>query len=160
MSELSDNIIRLYSGGLSYRQIESELGCSKSTIAYYLGEGQKAKTLVRNRLTRTRRGSQVLKQYSKHHITEDAFLEMYEKFDGKCWSCKESKIYCIDHDHNCCSGVYSCGRCVRGLLCRGCNTGLGHFKDNVDRLAAAMIYLNSSGGGSTPQTCSLGVESV
>lgn len=32
----------------------------------------------------------------------------------------------IDHDHQCCNrnGV-NCGRCVRGILCRQCNFGIG-----------------------------------
>lgn len=31
---------------------------------------------------------------------------------------------------------------VRGHLCSNCNKGLGHFKDNVSTLAAAITYLS------------------
>ena len=30
----------------------------------------------------------------------------------------------IDHDHRCCPGSESCGKCIRGILCSSCNTGL------------------------------------
>ena len=36
-------IKELYEKGLSYREIEKELGCSKGTISYHLGKGQKEK---------------------------------------------------------------------------------------------------------------------
>lgn len=40
---------------------------------------------------------------------------------------------CIDHDHN-------AGQ-TRGVLCRSCNLGLGHFKDDIIRLEVAVNYL-------------------
>lgn len=49
--------------------------------------------------------------------------------------------FAIDHDHSCCPGTTSCGRCVRGLLCAHCNNGLGYFKDSVESLRAAIKYL-------------------
>ena len=52
VSELSDNIKKLRSEGLSYRKIEKALGCSKSTVAYHLSEGQKERSATR--LTRFR----------------------------------------------------------------------------------------------------------
>lgn len=47
----------------------------------------------------------------------------------------------IDHDHSCCPGQQTCGDCVRGLLCRACNRGLGSFKDQVDLVENAIKYL-------------------
>lgn len=52
----------------------------------------------------------------------------------------ESDKY-VDHDHSCCSGGGSCGDCVRGILCRACNTGIGMFRDDVSNLASAINYL-------------------
>lgn len=46
-----------------------------------------------------------------------------------------------DHDHACCSGTKSCGKCVRDILCGLCNNGLGHFKDDMMVLRKAVDYL-------------------
>ena len=45
---MKDQILFLRSLGYTYSQIQTELGCSKGTISYYLGAGQKEKT--RNRV--------------------------------------------------------------------------------------------------------------
>jgi hypothetical protein len=42
----------------------------------------------------------------------------------------------IDHDHE-------TGK-VRGILCSGCNTGLGHLGDNVEGLKKALHYLENA----------------
>jgi len=39
----------------------------------------------------------------------------------------------IDHYHGCCNYNTSCGKCLRGLLCRECNLGLGHYESFVTR---------------------------
>ena len=49
---LKEKIIALASKGFSYRQIQKELGCSKSTISYHLGKGQKDKAHARVRKQR------------------------------------------------------------------------------------------------------------
>ena len=51
-SGLREDILDLAKKGLSYRQIQKELGCSKSTISYHLGEGQKEKSRARVRKQR------------------------------------------------------------------------------------------------------------
>ncbi len=56
----------------------------------------------------------------------------------------ETSDYHIDHDHSCCSkGDRSCAACFRGFLCRLCNLGIGFFKDDEHRLAAAITYLRA-----------------
>lgn len=76
-----------------------------------------------------------------YNLTDEQYNELYLKYDGKCWICKVREGTHIDHDHSCCPGKESCGKCVRGLLCSGCNLGLGHFKDNVVYLNNAIQYL-------------------
>jgi predicted nucleic acid-binding Zn ribbon protein len=47
----------------------------------------------------------------------------------------------IDHDHNCCSGEYTCGRCVRGFICGSCNRAVGLLNDDADQILAAATYV-------------------
>jgi hypothetical protein len=49
--------------------------------------------------------------------------------------------FVIDHDHNCCPKERSCGRCIRGALCRNCNTGLGMFAESIRNVRNASKYL-------------------
>src|SRR5258708_3390846 len=69
---------------------------------------------------------------------------------GVCAICKnlplENQRLCVDHDHMCCPGFKSCGKCVRGLLCHRCNTSLGKFEDNVQILLNAVEYLKETHG--------------
>lgn len=54
-----------------------------------------------------------------------------------------NRIY-IDHDHSCCPTSKTCGACIRGLLCNGCNSGIGWFKDSTDSILSAVSYLQKS----------------
>ena len=44
---MKEKILELKQKGYTYQMIQKELGCSKSTISYHLGFGQKEKTLQR-----------------------------------------------------------------------------------------------------------------
>jgi hypothetical protein len=45
------------------------------------------------------------------------------------WIAGRSAPLYIDHDHGCCPNrAWTCGKCVRGLLCAGCNGWLGELE--------------------------------
>lgn len=72
---------------------------------------------------------------------------MIEEQDNKCAICGQEETaknngidvnkLAVDHDH-------VTGR-VRGLLCKACNNGLGHFQDDPELLEAAIRYLKEHG---------------
>lgn len=49
---MKEQILKLKEEGKTYNEIQSILGCSKGTISYHLGKGQKEKTLNRTRKRR------------------------------------------------------------------------------------------------------------
>lgn len=93
-----------------------------------------------------------------HGLTFARYEEIYEKQRGLCAICGKGIVRaytaqsngqrgpkkggaCVDHDHSCCAGQRSCGRCVRGLLCHHCNIGVGVFRDKPDLMRAAIEYI-------------------
>lgn len=88
-------------------------------------------------------GRQV-RNWSKFGLTRDGAIEALDAQGGACAICamaidlepgprtKQDKAV-ADHDHRTNS--------FRGLLCRGCNTGLGHFADDPSLLEEAARYL-------------------
>lgn len=80
-----------------------------------------------------------------YNLTPDVHDALLQSQGGKCaiGSCT-SRVDLnspIDHDHACCSGKRSCGKCVRGILCSRHNTGLGAFQDNPNELRDAALYV-------------------
>jgi len=84
-----------------------------------------------------------MKKYKLTHIQIQFIIDL-----GECEICgiqiSSSQIH-IDHDHSCCNYGSSCGDCIRGALCRGCNLGLGFFRDNPAIMQTAIRYLESDG---------------
>jgi hypothetical protein len=93
------------------------------------------------------RSSSTLKPYG---LTPDAYQKMFTEQSGACAICLipflSDEVPHIDHCHD--SGD------VRGLLCRSCNNGLGHFKDNPEALANASQYLSRKPSQNRPKTIS------
>lgn len=86
-----------------------------------------------------------LKNYG---LTRDDYVNMEKSQNGVCKICGEPEKYkkrlSVDHDHACCSGSKSCGKCIRGLLCSNCNRVLGQVNDNVETLQTMIEYLNGN----------------
>ena len=85
----------------------------------------------------------------RYGITDQDYGILMERQGGICAICggtetakspidDSRKRLAVDHDHE--------TRKVRGLLCSGCNNGLGCFKDDVVLIEKALKYLERSNG--------------
>jgi hypothetical protein len=103
----------------------------------YCRECQSAR--AKNRTQEQRRGYYLKATYS---ITTTDYNALLDKQNNSCAICGQpggklrtgSGLH-VDHCHE--TGA------VRGLLCFNCNTALGKFSDNIERLQSAINYLNS-----------------
>ena len=74
---------------------------------------------------------------SMHYLSVKRRQQMLADQDGKCVCGKVFDVYGglglsyeIDHDHGHCPGRFSCGACIRALVCRSCNM---RDRNNPDR---------------------------
>ena len=82
----------------------------------------------------------------KYGLTLAQYNAMVDEQDGACGSCfvRTEKLH-VDHDHACCPGERSCGKCVRGLLCHNCNARVVAMVENSRVLIERAIdYLDRS----------------
>ena len=80
-----------------------------------------------------------------YNITSEDYSEIKERQGGRCAICRRAtgatRKLAVDHDHSCCPGATSCGRCVRSLLCKPCNRMLGHMRDDPEMAERVVNYL-------------------
>lgn len=84
-------------------------------------------------------------------LTLEQYDAMFESQGGVCGICKhpETRLrkdgelfaLAVDHDHSCCPGKRTCGKCVRGLLCWECNNILGKIEKREGMLEGIASYL-------------------
>jgi len=83
------------------------------------------------------RSSYLNKQFG---ITLNDYNVLFEYQGGLCAVCRKPEVQgrslSVDHCHTTLE--------IRGLLCRNCNLGIGHFKDDWNLLIKAACYLNFS----------------
>lgn len=81
---------------------------------------------------------------SEFKMTLGEYRIMLDEQGGTCAACGsppgDTRLH-VDHDHACCDGKYTCGKCVRGLLCFRCNAALGNVADNIEVLESLKRYL-------------------
>ncbi len=102
------------------------------------------------------RTGQKYKSLRQHGVTVDWYIATLTEQGGGCAICgkteeENGKLLAVDHDHACCPGKFSCGECVRGLLCHGCNVAIGHLQDSPRLLVNAMSYITREGTGTKQQ---------
>lgn len=102
---------------------------------------QSAKNIAKGREVRLK---------ARYGMTVDEYNRMFEAQGGRCAIClrPERVTYkgrprnlAVDHNHRCCPGKDTCGRCVRALLCHDCNHGIGALGDSAETLARASAYV-------------------
>jgi hypothetical protein len=106
--------------------------------------------------------AQWVRHLAEYGLTVESHEALLEKQGYVCAICKQAETcqvgtgyrvsrLSIDHDHRCCPGNGSCGRCVRALLCASCNllvgrveaVGIEILKDYL--YAHEMVFTRSAG---------------
>ena len=117
---------------------------------YFSGDNRTCKTCVLgrsasryNNLDEAGRRQWMLNSIVSNNGRNRADYEQ-KKHLGSCAICgksEEKRGLCSDHDHSCCSGSKSCGKCLRDFLCQKCNQGIGFLLDSPELMRAAAVYI-------------------
>jgi hypothetical protein len=86
------------------------------------------------------------KRLAQYGLTLETYDALLAEQDGVCPGCgaaanRDGANFAVDHDHGCCPGDTSCGKCIRGLLCRQCNWAIGQVGDDPETLRRLATYL-------------------
>lgn len=86
----------------------------------------------------------------RYSLSLEKVFSLHESANRACNNpgCNSSQDLTLDHDHACCPTTStsgnrkaSCGLCVRGWLCRKCNTSLGMLEENPRKIRGLLHYL-------------------
>jgi nitrate/TMAO reductase-like tetraheme cytochrome c subunit len=96
--------------------------------------------LNKERLRKHIRNNMLQREYG---ISQEEFDYILRKQNEQCAICglhaknvKRKNLH-VDHNHK--------TKKIRGLLCNNCNRGIGHLKDSIKNLKAAVKYLEERG---------------
>lgn len=119
---------------------------------WYAENKDRKKETDRLRRARKREELAVLSIEQLHHLSKE---DLYSKLEDQNYRCicgeefgelfpaGKRRGWAVDHDHSCCIESFSCGECIRGILCDRCNKVLGLLQENENLLPDYMkSYLN------------------
>ncbi len=105
-------------------------------------------THVRAKKKQVKKRVRANRHLNTYGLSEYDVEELLIEQQGLCGICGPetgnrglSRSLSTDHDHKCCAGSTSCGQCVRGFLCSGCNTYLGRIGDSTKVAVRMFRYL-------------------
>src|SRR5690606_6004421 len=96
-----------------------EKGCRCNDCVEYYNEYHRNYYKTKYKFSESAKNKWFRYRLSKYNLDETDYERIYHAQKGICAICGINEATDIDHDHR--TGV------VRGILCNGCNTGLGMF---------------------------------
>lgn len=92
---------------------------------------------LKNPAYRKRKSTYSWKYHLKRRfgITVEEYDAMLQKQNRVCYVCKNTQKRRLHVDHNHKTGA------IRRLLCSGCNSALGHVREDIDRLTGLINYI-------------------
>lgn len=112
---------------------KSNTRCKECINTYYKNYWKNTEAYEKHkiRVNSNRNGQKV--RAKKYGLTEEELIELFKRNDGICESCNINEAVAVDHCH-------LTGK-IRGVLCFGCNTGIGKLGDSIEGLKNALAYL-------------------
>lgn len=112
--------------------------CNKASTAWQTENRQSANANMRRFRQNNPEKARLIRKRAMVRKVYGITLEEYNEITAaSCCEICGTKIRpnrkCLDHDH-------VTGK-IRGLLCNGCNTGIGFFKENPEVMEAAADYI-------------------
>ncbi len=113
----------------------------RSNTRYYQRECKQCNTIRKGKWHKTengKRSSANTKLKRRFGITIEQYEQLLQNYCKKCSICGSTTSdhghrLAIDHDHR--TGE------IRGILCKSCNLGIAHFRDDPYLLEGAILYL-------------------
>jgi Recombination endonuclease VII len=127
--------------------VGAALAQSQSPFVSQTDEERKARKLETQRIWRANNPEVVAAYKQEQNAKRYGLTVAQYEAASLCDICKRPQqgncSLAQDHAHGCCPEKTACDKCRRGRLCTNCNTLLGSAHDNLEILAAAILYLKS-----------------